>query len=124
MNYTGIDYHKRYSVARTLNGRGRLLKQACIDHNAPEAFAAYFGALDGPSEAVIEACWNWATLYDLLKDTPGVAKVVRSRPSQRRQTLILDNTSSNRVKTGDLKGAWRVCNGVRNNSLIQFRDSI
>jgi hypothetical protein len=28
--------------------------------------------LDEPSEAVIEACWNWATLYDLLEDTPDV----------------------------------------------------
>jgi hypothetical protein len=72
MNYTGIDYHKRYSVACTLDGQGRLVKQARIDHNAPEAFAAYFEALDGPSEAVIEACWNWATLYDLLEDTPSV----------------------------------------------------
>ena len=62
MNYTGIDYHKRYSVACTLDGQGCLVKQARIDHNAPEAFAAYFEALDGPSEAVIEACWNWTTL--------------------------------------------------------------
>jgi len=84
MNYTGIDYHKRYSVACTLDGQGRLVKQARIDHNAPEAFAAYFDALDGPSEAVIEACWNWATLYDLLEDTPNVAKVVLSNPAKNR----------------------------------------
>lgn len=57
-SYTGIDYHKRYSVACTLDGQGRLLKQARIDNNDPKAFAAYFKALDGPSEAVIEACWN------------------------------------------------------------------
>ncbi len=84
MNYTGIDYHKRYSVACTLNGQGRLVKQVRIDHNAPEAFAAYFEALDGPSEAVIEACWNWATLYDLLEDTPKVSKVILSNPAKNR----------------------------------------
>lgn len=84
MNYTGIDYHKRYSVACTLDGQGRLMKQARIHHNAPEAFAAYFEALGGPSEAVIEACWNWATLYDVLEDTPGVAKVVLSNPAKNR----------------------------------------
>ena len=84
MNYTGIDYHKRYSVACTLDAQGRQLKQARIDHNAPEAFAAYFAALDEPSETVIEACWNWATLYDLLEDTPGVAKVVLSNPAKNR----------------------------------------
>jgi hypothetical protein len=55
MNYTGIDYHKRYSVACTMDAQGRLLKQARIDDNAPEAFAAYFAALDEPSEAVIDA---------------------------------------------------------------------
>jgi len=84
MNYTGIDYHKRYSVACTLDAQGRLLKQARIDDNAPEAFAAYFEALDGPSEAVIEACWNWGTLYDLLEDTKGVSKVVLSNPAKNR----------------------------------------
>lgn len=72
MIYTGIDYHKRYSVACTLDAQGRPVKQARIDHNDPATFAAYFAALDEPSEAVIEACWNWATLYDLLEDTPGV----------------------------------------------------
>lgn len=84
MNYTGIDHHKRYSVACTLDGQGRLVRQGRIDHNAPEGFAAYFAALDGPSEAVIEACWNWATLYDLLEDTKGVSKVVLSNPAKNR----------------------------------------
>ncbi len=60
------------------------MKQSRIDRNAPEAFAAYFAALDGPSETVIEACWNWATLYDLLEDTQGVAKVVLSNPAKNR----------------------------------------
>ena len=39
MSYTGIDYHKRCSVACTLDGQGRLVKHARIDHKAPEAFA-------------------------------------------------------------------------------------
>ncbi len=84
MNYTGIDHHKRYSVACTLDAQGRLLQQARIDHHAPEAFTAYFQSLHGPSEVVIEACWNWATLYDLLEDTPAVAKVVLSNPAKNR----------------------------------------
>lgn len=84
MLYTGIDYHKRYSVACTLDAQGRPVKQARIDYNDPAAFAAYFAALDEPSETVIEACWNWATLYDLLEDTRGVAKVVLSNPAKNR----------------------------------------
>jgi transposase len=83
-SYTGIDYHKRYSVACTLDAQGRQLQQAKIEHNDPAAFAAYFKKLDGPSEVVIEACWNWGVLYDLLEQTAGVAKVVLSHPAKNR----------------------------------------
>jgi transposase len=84
MNYTGIDHHKRYSVACTLDEQGRRIHEARIDHNAPEAFAAYFEQLDGPSEVVIEACWNWGVLYDLLEQTERVSKVVLSHPAKNR----------------------------------------
>ena len=84
MNYTGIDHHKRYSVACTLDARGAKVLEKRIDHNAPEAFAAYFAELGESSEVVIEACWNWATVYDLLEATPGVAKVVLSHPAKNR----------------------------------------
>lgn len=42
MIYTGIDYHKRYSVACTLDAQGHKLHEARIDGNAAAAFAAYF----------------------------------------------------------------------------------
>lgn len=84
MYYTGIDYHKRYSVACTLDAQGRCIQEARIDKNDPVAFAAYFARLDQFSEVVIEACWNWGPLYDLLEETPGVAKVVLSHPAKNR----------------------------------------
>ena len=84
MTYTGIDYHKRYSVACTLDEKGRRLLERRIEHNAPEAFAAYFAELGEPSEVVIEACWNWGTLYDLLEQVPGVTRVVLSHPAKNR----------------------------------------
>ena len=84
MIYTGIDYHKRYSVACTLDAQGQKLHEARIDGNVPAAFAAYFKKLGTPSEVVIEACWNWGVLYDLLEDTAGVAKIVRSHPAKNR----------------------------------------
>lgn len=82
--YTGIDYHKRYSVACTLDAQGNKLQEAKIEGNAPEAFAAYFRRLEEPGEVVIEACWNWTTLYDLLEDTTGVSKVILSHPAKNR----------------------------------------
>jgi hypothetical protein len=53
MTYTGIDYHKRYSVACTLDEKGRCLLERRIEHNAPEAFAAYFAELGEPSEGAL-----------------------------------------------------------------------
>jgi transposase len=84
MIYTGIDYHKRYSVACTLDVQGRKLHEARIDGNAAAAFAGYFKTLGEPSEVVIEACWNWGALYDLLEGIEGVGKVVLSHPAKNR----------------------------------------
>ena len=84
MLYTGIDYHKRYSVACTLDAQGRRVAERRLERNAPEAFAAYFAALGEPCEAVIEACWNWGALFDLLEDMPGVSRVVLSNPARNR----------------------------------------
>ena len=56
--YTGIDYHKRYSVACKVDAQGNKIQEAKIEANAPEAFAAYFARLEEPSEVVIEACWT------------------------------------------------------------------
>jgi transposase len=84
MLYTGIDYHKRYSVACTLDAQGRKVQEARIDGNAVEAFARYFRQLGTPSEVVIEACWNWGPLYDLLEGLEGVEEVVLSHPAKNR----------------------------------------
>jgi hypothetical protein len=62
MNYTGIDYHKRYSVVSTLDATGTRVCEARIDDNEPAVFAAYFQNLPEPSRVVVEACWNWGWL--------------------------------------------------------------
>jgi hypothetical protein len=45
MLYTGIDYHKKYSVASTFDTAGARVKEARIDGNEPAACAAYFRSL-------------------------------------------------------------------------------
>jgi transposase len=82
--YTGIDHHKRYSVACTLDEQGNLIKEGRIAGNAPETFASYFEQLGTPSAVVIEACWNWGVIYDLLEETSGVNEVVLSHPAKNR----------------------------------------
>ena len=84
MYYTGIDYHKRYSVACALDAQGRKIREARIDANAFEGFVAFFAALGEPSKVTMEACWNWGVLYDLLETIPNVSEVVLSHPAKNR----------------------------------------
>lgn len=88
MLYTGIDYHKKYSVASTFDAAGVRVKEARIDGNEPAAFAAYFRGLPEASAVVMEACWNWGWLYDELHEIQGVASVVLAHPFKTR--LIAD----------------------------------
>ena len=66
MIYTGIDYHKRYSVACTLDAQGHKLHEARIDGNAAAAFAAYFKHLGSPSEVVIGPRRKGSVRYVLI----------------------------------------------------------
>jgi len=88
MLYTGIDYHKRYSVVSTMDATGARVREARIDDNEPAAFAAYFQHLPEPSRVVMEACWNWGWLYDELGEIEGVDDVVLAHPFKTR--LIAD----------------------------------
>lgn len=83
MYYTGIDLHKRYSVACTMDATGGIIKEARLD-NAPEAFAGYFGGLRDKSQVVLEACWNWGWLYDLLEEMDCIDEVVLANPGRTR----------------------------------------
>jgi len=125
MLYTGIDHHKRYSVACTLDESGRKVAEARIEANDPQGFAAYFSKLGEPSRVMLEACWNWGPLYDLLEQTPGVAEVILSHPAKNRIIAEAQN-KNDRVDaralatllrgnffagTGGLNGA-RDCRGI------------
>lgn len=88
MLYTGIDYHKKYSVASTFDATGTRVREARIDENEPAAFAAYFRSLPESSAVVMEACWNWGWLYDELNEIEGVESVVLAHPFKTR--LIAD----------------------------------
>lgn len=88
MLYTGIDYHKKYSVVSTQDATGARVREARIDENEPAAFAAYFKSLPESSRVVMEACWNWGWLYDELGELEEVEDVVLAHPFKTR--LIAD----------------------------------
>ena len=88
-------------MASTVDATGTRICEARIDENAPAAFAAYFKALAEESKVVIEACWNWGWLYDLLREVDGIKDVVLAHPFKTR--LIADAQGAKRV-TGCQKG--------------------
>jgi transposase len=88
MNYVGIDIHKRYSVLAAQDEEGRRLKEARIEGNSADEYTRFFQSLEGPSRAVLEACWNWGLTHDLLEEIAEVEEVVLAHPLKTR--LIAD----------------------------------
>ncbi len=84
MRYVGIDYHKRYSVLCATNERGQSLKEGRIAGNSSAGFVQFFQELHEPAKVVLEACWNWGYLYDLLAEIPEVKEVVLAHPYKTR----------------------------------------
>src|SRR5712691_536266 len=87
MNYVGIDIHKRYSVLCAQDETGRKLKEARIGESG-QGLAQFFRELEGPSKAVLEACWNWGLTHDWLEEVEGVEEVILAHP--RKTRLIAD----------------------------------
>lgn len=81
MYYTGIDYHKRYSVVTALNSEGQVIQSQRLE-NDRQSFEAFFTDLDGPSHAVLEASRTWGVLYDLLETLPQVTSVTLAHPQK------------------------------------------
>lgn len=84
MRYVGIDYHKKYSVASAMDEQGKKVSEMRIEGNTPEAFACFFATLGEPAKVVMEACWNWGYLYDLIEGMDGIEEVVLAHPYKTR----------------------------------------
>ena len=84
MNYIGIDIHKRYSVCAAQDERGRELGIARVEGNLVSGFAQFLGALGGKATVVLEACWNWGRVYEVLESLEMVEEVVVANPLKTR----------------------------------------
>ncbi len=109
MKYVGIDYHKRYSVVCATNERGGEIKQQRINGNTVAGFTRFFSELGEPAKVVVEACWNWGWLYDLLGQIDGIEEVVLAHPYKTRliaeaqiKTDALDAQALAKLLRGDL----------------------
>ena len=64
--YVGIDFHRRRSVIVHKNATGEILETVHLD-NDPGAFAAELAKAGEHPEVVLEACYGWYWLADLLQ---------------------------------------------------------
>lgn len=65
--YVGIDLHRRRSVIVHKDGSGNHLETVRLD-NDPAAFAAELKKAGEHPEVILEACYGWYWLVDLLDD--------------------------------------------------------
>lgn len=65
MKYMGIDYHKQYFVATTMDEKGKVLSRDKVSTDR-ESIRHYFkkASSDGEVKAVMEACYGWEYFYD------------------------------------------------------------
>ena len=84
MNYIGIDIHKKYSVLCARNEAGEIVLEGRVQNNERRGFEEFFASLDGPCRAVLEACWNWGRVHDIVEAIPGVEEVVLAHPYKTR----------------------------------------
>ncbi len=65
--YVGIDYHKRYAVATSMDDKGRVVEQIRLQ-NKPEDLIGFVDRLPEDSKIAIEATGNWYYFYELLEN--------------------------------------------------------
>jgi transposase len=63
----GVDYHKRTSSYRVLDGNGKTLK-TCKLLNERETIRHFVSSIDGPKRLAMEATRNWGLYHDNVVD--------------------------------------------------------
>jgi hypothetical protein len=64
--YVGIDYHKRYAVATSMDDKGQIVETVRLQ-NKPEDLISFVDRLPADSKIAIEATGNWYYFYELLE---------------------------------------------------------
>ena len=65
--FVGIDYHKRYAVATSMDDGGQIVEQVRLKNNAEELIS-FVDHLPENSKIALEATGNWYYFYELLED--------------------------------------------------------
>lgn len=83
MKYMGIDYHKQYFVATTMDASGKVISRDRVSTDR-DSIRKYFmeGRYKGKVKAVMEACYGWEYFYDEVKDL--VEEIIMAHPLKTR----------------------------------------
>src|SRR6266536_2828504 len=75
----GLDLHKRYSQVEALEENGDRRSGARLV-NEFEQIEGFFRSLGEPCRVVLEAGWNWGSMYDWLERVENVVEVQLAHP--------------------------------------------
>ena len=75
----GLDLHKRYSQVEALEESGERRSGARLV-NEFEEIEGFFRSLGEPCRVVLEAGWNWGSMYDWLERVENVVEVQLAHP--------------------------------------------
>jgi transposase len=83
MKYMGIDYHKQYFVATTMDEKGRIISKEKVstDRNSIKRYFKKAGS-EGEMKAVMEACYGWEYFYDEVDEL--VDELIMAHPLRTR----------------------------------------
>ena len=83
MKYIGIDYHKQYFVATTMDEKGKVLSKNKVSTDR-DSIRHYFNkaASEDRTKAVMEACYGWEYFYDQVDDL--VDELIMAHPLKTR----------------------------------------
>ena len=84
MKYRGIEYHKQYVVATTMDEKGKVLRKQRVPTDRA-AIRHYFkdACAEEPVTAVMEAGYGWEYFYDAARDL--VAELYLAHPLKSRR---------------------------------------
>ncbi|RJR15873.1 MAG: IS110 family transposase [Nitrospiraceae bacterium] len=82
MKYIGIDYHKQYFVATTMDERGKVISKERVSTDR-DSIRHYFSKVEKTeTKAVMEACYGWEYFYDEVDDL--IEELIMAHPLKTR----------------------------------------
>jgi transposase len=81
----GMDQHKRFSYAASMNSETGEMTEGRLEHNAPEEIRSYIRSLGPQVRVSLETTGNWYWLCDLLEEEGAQVQLANTVETRRLQ---------------------------------------